>query len=142
MLPAKSLGQNQVSAALTACPRAAIRLYQTASTSPRRGAAAVPGEQGSLALITSIIVGRNRARETPSKAKPCVPAAGQRAGAPWCWGPRPRVRNGSPVVVQTSLPEQCRGWSSAGAQLPSQCASAVLLQPVRLTSAGTKHADS
>lgn len=43
MLPAKSLGENQVSAALTACPRAATGLCQAMSTSPRRGAVVAPG---------------------------------------------------------------------------------------------------
>lgn len=42
--PAKSLGENQVSTALTACPGAATGLYQTVSTSPRRGAAVAPRE--------------------------------------------------------------------------------------------------
>lgn len=119
MLLVKSLGQNQVGAALAACPRAAVGLYQTVSTSPWCGAAAVPEEPGSLALIPSVTVGRNGARETPSGAKPCVLATKRRAGAPWCWVPCPQVCDGSPVVVQSSRPEQDQGWSRARAQPPS-----------------------
>lgn len=141
MLPVKSLGQNQVSAALAACPGAAVGLYQTVSTSPWRGAAAVPEEPGSLALIASVIVGRNEARETPSGAKPCVSATGWRAGAPWCWVPHPQVCDGSPVVVQSSMPEQGQGWSRARAQPPCAGRALVLLRPVQLALGGTEHAD-
>lgn len=77
---------NQVSATLTACPRAMIGLYETASRSPQRGD--VPGEKSSLVLITSVIVGRNRAREALCRAKPCMPLILE----DWdtlCWAPHP-----------------------------------------------------
>lgn len=79
-----------------------------------------------------------RSREFPSRAKPCILAAGQKAGARWCWAPGPQVRTGSLVVVQMLLPEHrgsaaicsapvqtgrwpCWGQSSSHRPTPSTC---------------------
>lgn len=64
-LPAKPLGHTPVSAAL-----AALRLYQMASTSPLRGAVVGSGAAGPYHPCDC---GQDRARETLTMAKPCMP---------------------------------------------------------------------